>query len=152
MRVALTPPARARDRNCFVCGPDNPIGLHLQFYRLDDDAVTTEYEPPAEWCGWDGLMHGGLQCVLLDEITAWAVSGLHQSPYLLTLSLEVKYRQPVRLGQRLVLVGRIKHETARGSTVLGQILNQDGLVLSEAIAKILHLDEKRFNRIIASAP
>lgn len=109
MREALTPPARAAGRNCFVCGPDNPKGLHLQFYRLDDDTGTTEYEPPAEWCGWDGLMHGELQGVLLDEITAWAVSGLRQRPFLLTLSLEIKYRKPVRLGQKLVLVGRIVH-------------------------------------------
>ena len=152
MRETLTPPARAGGRYCFVCGPDNPKGLHLQFYRLDDHAVTTEFDPPAEWCGWDGLMHGGLQCVLLDEVTAWAVSGLRQRPYMLTLSLEVKYRQPVRLGQKLVLVGRIISESERGSKVLGQILNQDGLVLSEATVKIIHVNEDRFTRIIRTAP
>jgi acyl-coenzyme A thioesterase PaaI-like protein len=152
LREPLVPPDRTSSSKCFVCGPDNPKGLHLKFYRLDEDAVTAELTPPPEWSGWDGLMHGGLQCVLLDEVTAWAISGLRQKKYFLTAGLEVKYRKPVRLDQVLTLVGRIVSEDERSSRILGQILNRSGEVLSEATAKVLHLEPGRFQTIIEAAP
>lgn len=152
MRERLDAPLSPAGRKCFVCGSDNPKGLKLKFYRLDHDAVTAELVPPPEWCGWDSLMHGGLQCLLLDEVTGWALVGLRGRYQCMTLSLEVKYRKPVRLDQKLTLIGRIVKETNTGSRVLGQILNQDGLVLCEAMAKIAHLNEERFSRIIESAP
>ncbi len=152
MNEPLTPPRRSGAEYCFVCGPENTQGLHLQFFRLDDDAVYTKFTPPAEWSGWKGLMHGGLQCVLLDEITAWALNGLRDRPHFFTSGLEVRYRKPVRLDQEITLVGRITSETNRGSRVLGQILNEAGEVLSEANARIVHVDADRFKKIVESAP
>lgn len=153
MKVKLDRPTdRLNGNHCFVCGPDNPKGLHLEFYRLDDETVTAELEPPPEWTGWDQLMHGGLQCVLLDEITAWALTGLRNRQYFLTTGLEVRYRRPVRVKQKLTLVGRILEETSRGSRIQGQILNAAGDVLSEAVARVVHLDEGRFLDVVRSAP
>ena len=152
MSEHFAPPERSGDRYCFVCGPDNPKGLHLEFFRTEEDTVTSTFHPPMEWSGWEGLMHGGLQCVLLDEITAQALTRLAGRAYFLTTGLEVKYRKPVRLNQRLTLMGRILSRTERGSRVLGQILNDDGEVLSEAEARIVHVDSERFHAILDKAP
>ena len=152
MSTPLRSHTRDNARHCFVCGPDNPAGLHLDFYRLDDDAVYTELVPPAQWQSWDGLMHGGLQCLLLDEVTAWALTGLRRRAHFFTTGLEIKYRRPVRLDQKITLVGRIMSETHTGSRVHGAIMNGAGDILSEATARIVHLSEDRFHRIIDDAP
>lgn len=152
MKEKLEHPSNEGATKCYICGLDNPKGLHLDFYRLDEDTVTAELVPPPEWHGWDGLMHGGLQSTLLDEVTGWAVTGLRDHEYTITLRLEVRYRKPVRLNQKLTLIGRIIKETHRGSLVLGQILNQDNEILCEGTAKLLHLDKKRFRRVVETAP
>jgi len=147
----FTPPDTPASK-CFVCGPDNPRGLHLQFHQQDGDRITAEIDPPEEWIGWDGLMHGGFQCLLLDEVTAWTVTGLLGREYCMTTTLEVRFRKPVRLGQKLTLVGQIIKTTHSGSRVRGELLSQDGQLLAEAEARIVHAGEQRFKRILETAP
>jgi hypothetical protein len=50
------------------------------------------------------------------------------------------------------LTGRILSRTERGSRVLGRILNEQGDILSEAEARIIHVDEDRFHAILQDAP
>ncbi len=152
MKKIERPDERADGRKCFVCGPDNPQGLHLEFYKLDEETITAQVTPPPEWCGWDNLMHGGFHCVFLDEITAWAVTGLRGVKHFVTAGLDVRYRKPVRLNQTLVLKSSIIEESSRGAKVRGQICNQAGEVLSEAKVRIVYLDEERFHQIVDNAP
>jgi hypothetical protein len=39
-------------RMCFVCGIDNPIGLHLKFYTDDDGRCIARFQPKAEHQGF----------------------------------------------------------------------------------------------------
>ena len=49
------------DNMCFVCGSENPIGLHLPF-TLDGDDCVIEFRPAKVHEGWAGVMHAaGLQ-------------------------------------------------------------------------------------------
>ena len=45
--------------HCFVCGPNNPIGLKLTF-SLDGDECVSEFTPDAVHCGYEGVTHGGI--------------------------------------------------------------------------------------------
>jgi acyl-coenzyme A thioesterase PaaI-like protein len=135
-----------------VCGPENPAGLHLCFFRRNETTVGAHLEPPAEWHGWENLMHGGFQSLLLDEITAWAVAALTGRMHYLTIRLDVKYRKPVRLNQTLTLVGGLTETSDRSSKAWGEIRNTDEMVLAEASSTILHLPPDKFDQIIAEAP
>ena len=55
--------------HCFVCGPDNPIGLKLTFSLEGDDCVTT-FTPDAHHCGYQGVTHGGIIFSALDDVMA----------------------------------------------------------------------------------
>jgi len=57
---------------CFACGTDNPIGLHLHFYRLGN-AVCTDITLGKYHEGWQDIAHGGIISTLLDEVMSWAV-------------------------------------------------------------------------------
>jgi hypothetical protein len=54
-------------RMCFVCGIDNPIGLHLSFYTDDEGRCVARFRPRPEHQGYPGHLHGGLISTLLDE-------------------------------------------------------------------------------------
>lgn len=53
--------------NCICCGPENPVGLHLEF-REDGEDVLTKWTPTQNYQGWIDTLHGGIQSMLLDEV------------------------------------------------------------------------------------
>jgi acyl-coenzyme A thioesterase PaaI-like protein len=64
-----------------------------------------------EHVGWPGIVHGGLVFTLLDEAVAWAltVEGLRG----VTARAEARFRQPVNVGVRLIVSGRIVEQSRR---------------------------------------
>lgn len=58
--------------NCYGCSPDNPHGLHMEFYEDGDDIVSV-WHPTYDSQGWIDVLHGGIQAALSDEIASWVV-------------------------------------------------------------------------------
>jgi acyl-CoA thioesterase FadM len=81
-----------------------------------------------------------------------AAAVLTDQPTFFTTSLEVKYRRPVRIDQELHVVGRLLDNKGSKSRVQGLIMNSDGVVLVEAVARILHVTNEKFSEIIEKAP
>ena len=59
--------------NCICCGPENPVGLHLEFWE-DGEDVLTKWTPTQNYQGWIDTLHGGIQSMLLDEVAGWVVT------------------------------------------------------------------------------
>jgi acyl-coenzyme A thioesterase PaaI-like protein len=96
---------RPEANRCFVCGPSNPIGLHLQF-RLDGDVCRAEFTPGPDHCGYSGMTHGGILYAALDDVMA---NWLHlQGVRAYTARCEVRYRHPVAVGEAIRLEGRLR--------------------------------------------
>ena len=53
--------------HCFGCCPDNPIGLHMEFYE-DGDYIMSTWHPEHNYQGWVDTMHGGILSTLIDEV------------------------------------------------------------------------------------
>ena len=53
---------------CFICGLENPVGLHLHIYEVEPGMVETSYRAPEHFQGYPGVLHGGIVAALLDEI------------------------------------------------------------------------------------
>ena len=64
----LSMPAQPTSCMCFVCGRDNPIGLHLHFQDNGVDEVTAEFTILPEFQGYPGIAHGGVIMSILDEV------------------------------------------------------------------------------------
>ncbi len=91
--------------NCYVCGPENPRGLHIPFAADGPDGCRAEYTARAEHCGWPDMIHGGLLFTLMDEAVAWALvyAGLHG----VTARGQFRFAAPVSVGVPLVVTGRV---------------------------------------------
>jgi acyl-coenzyme A thioesterase PaaI-like protein len=94
------------DGNCFACGADNPIGLHLQFERAGSCSVRGRITLQRQFAGWRDIAHGGIVSALLDEAMAHAAAaaGLRA----VTGSLSTRFRAPVPLGRPLEVYGEVR--------------------------------------------
>ena len=66
LRKIINPWVGTEGYNCFVCSPDNPIGLHQEFYE-DGDYIVTKFKPNHNYESWQNILHGGIQALLIDE-------------------------------------------------------------------------------------
>ena len=91
MKKIINPWLDHPEYNCFGCCPDNPIGLHLEFYE-DGDYIVSTWHPGHNYQGWIDTMHGGILSTLIDEVCGWVVTRkLQTSGY--TVQLNVKFRK-----------------------------------------------------------
>ena len=111
---------RIRPHNCFACGDLNEIGLHLKL-NLEPGRCWTELEVPGRFEGWEGIIHGGILCTILDEVMAWAL--VAQDSWGVTARMSVDFRKPVTAGQAIRAEGWIAESRRRIQITAGRILD-----------------------------
>ncbi len=120
---------------CFACGKDNPIGFKLEFQEENDTCVAY-FTPKKEHQSYDGRMHGGLISVLLDEIMGHYLFVLEGKPAY-TAKMEVRFREPVFIGEEIKCVGKLLKRKGRLVEMQGEIINKNNKVVAEAVAKMM---------------
>jgi uncharacterized protein (TIGR00369 family) len=118
---------------CFVCGRENPVGLRLDFYDDHElDLVKAEFTVPDAYQGYPGVVHGGIVCTILDEVSGRAVMMDKGDDWLLaTLRLTVRFRRPTPTETPLTAVGWVQQLGGIGAKVSGEIRLPDGTVTAE---------------------
>lgn len=144
----LDPHTFGTDHDCFGCSPRNPIGFRLRFFR-EGDTVIARLTPGPEYEGPPGIMHGGLQATLADEIAAWTLVGL-KGRMGFTASLQVRLLRPVRTGREVIARGRIVRESSRLVTVETKLF-QDALEVVRGEAVFAIPDAEGAARILGRA-
>jgi uncharacterized protein (TIGR00369 family) len=121
------------DYTCFACSPHNEIGLKLQFFETED-GVEAEWTPNRLYEGYPGVIHGGIQAVMLDEITAWTVY-IKAGTAGVTSRLNIKYRKPVSsLQNHITLKGKILKTQRNFIYLEGLLFDEQGELCAEAEA------------------
>jgi len=131
-------------RDCFLCGVDNPIGLRLAFYDLEDGRVATRFTPLEEHQGYPGVMHGGLACALLDETIGRTLN--HHDIWAMTIDMHTRFLKPVPLGSPLLVIGEISRLRSRIMEGRGEIRLEDGTVAVTAEARYIRLTQEQTDR------
>lgn len=86
-------PYEGHDRyHCFGCDPHSPVGLRLSF-TTDGETLRSRWEPRSELEGYPGVIHGGIQATLADEIGGWFIHVLKGTAGM-TKDLQVTYHRP----------------------------------------------------------
>jgi acyl-coenzyme A thioesterase PaaI-like protein len=135
-----TPQSSARD--CFVCGVNNPFGLHIQFFEAKPGEVEADFSIPETFQGYPGIVHGGVVAAILDEAAGRSHMGTGKQPrFMFTAKLEIRYRKNVPVCQWLRLVGNAGLSKARTASATSAIYNQLGELLAEAEAVLVNIPE-----------
>ena len=102
------PIKQPNSKMCFICGLENPVGLHLHIYETGPGVVETKYIAPEHFQGYPGVLHGGIVATILDEVSGRAHMGDAENPrFMFTGKLEVKYRKNVPIGKLLKIIGKV---------------------------------------------
>jgi uncharacterized protein (TIGR00369 family) len=125
------------NRCCFICGPDNPVGLKVKPHR-DETAgrAWLTVVIPAEYQGWAGIAHGGIVGALLDEVSAYA--GMAVSKQIVTAELNIRYLRPVPIGQEVTIEAQIREQVRRSVTVEAAMTCR-GEVLARSVGRMVIL-------------
>ncbi len=122
------------DRHCFVCGPDNPSGLHLVFEYADGQASTVLTLSPA-FQGYTGVGHGGIIAAVLDEVMVYAAITLGR--WAATAEMTVRYSKPAPLGVPLAVTGKVVRHQRRLVECRAELRDPDGTLLATATGKLM---------------
>ena len=127
--------------HCFVCGRENPFGLHLEFYETTPGEVVVEYTVPEQFQGYPGVVHGGVVAAMLDEVTGRVHMGGYPPRFMFTARLDIHYRKNVPIGKPLRIIGHAGKSRERTATATGQIFGPDGELLADAEAVLVNVPE-----------
>ena len=126
-----------RYSQCFVCGDKNPFGLNVEFYQKDDKVVG-EYIVQDHFQGYKNILHGGILSALLDEVMIKSI--LAQDILTLTCEIKVRFKKPVKIGQRLFLEGKPTENKGKILLAEGKISDEDGEVVATAEGKFFRVE------------
>ena len=90
-----------KDSICYVCGPDNPLGLRAQFSRDGEQGSLARYTALPEHAGWSGILHGGITFALMDEALGWSL--YYQRFPVVTARVETRFHKPISVGTKLIV-------------------------------------------------
>jgi len=127
-------------KRCFGCSPHNPWGMGVRFFR-DGAAVVCPYRFDERFQGAPGVVHGGLQAVLLDEAMCAAVF-FARGTYVLTAELHIEYHAPCRTGAAIVARAEVMEERERFAAVRAEIRDAEERLLTTATGRFYY-DKRR---------
>lgn len=129
--VVSLPPVRGRwPGSCFVCSESHPHGLGLRFHHTAR-GVACVCTIPDSYCGFDGMVHGGIISALMDEAAAYALFARY-GKLGVTRDMHTRFLKPVPTGTEVTVVGHVVEFAPPAAEVTMAIYDATGQRLAEA--------------------
>ncbi|NIP38533.1 MAG: PaaI family thioesterase [Candidatus Dadabacteria bacterium] len=112
------------DYGCFACDPSNKMGLRMKFFADDDTGeVFVKMNLEKHFEGFPGILHGGIQCALMDEVAFWAMFDKLKKIGL-TANIELNYKRKVETLKEIEIRGKVGEIKNRRVVVDVNILDE----------------------------
>ena len=139
-------PLASIDKECFACGPENPHGLRMCF-ESNGDKIRSKLVIKQAFRGWSNIIHGGIISTMLDEAMSWAIINF-TGKFMLTRSMTVSFKKPVRVGTEITVSGYIKEQSSeRKALVVAEIHDEDGALCASSEGDFALFSKKHFLRM-----
>ncbi len=111
----------------------------MVFFDNGKDEVVADYTVSRVYEGYPGVVHGGVQAAILDEIVGRVslIDDFHQ--FMMSVRLEVKYRHKVPVEVPLRIIGRRESLRGKYGQAHGMIYLPDGTLATEAAMILVQL-------------
>jgi uncharacterized protein (TIGR00369 family) len=129
------------DYNCFGCSPFNEIGLHLEFWE-DGEELIAKWQPRKTFEGWTGVLHGGIQATLMDELGGWMIL-IKLKTAGVTASMNVEYLKPLTLAKgEITIRGKIISIEKRLAKIECSLFDGKGIEYAKAQLSYFYFPER----------
>ncbi len=126
-----------RDDFCFVCGKNNPKGLHLHFKR-EGEKVISVFILDKHYQGYNNIIHGGIISLILDEAMAHLQT---KEERFLTGKITVKFFSSLKAGEKTRVTAWIENNRKKVKETVAQLSKEDGTIIAEAQALMFVVKE-----------
>ena len=125
--------------NCFVCGPDNPIGLRIQFH-MHKDICHGSFTQSENHMGYKNVTHGGIVFSLLDDVMAnWLFL---QNKVAQTAKCDLRYRKPLPINTKVNLEGTCIKQKGKVAFMYGKVISDiNDELIAESHAKFMIISD-----------
>jgi uncharacterized protein (TIGR00369 family) len=130
------------DGKCFVCGHQNPQGLHVDFSVNEREKTISASHLFAEtYQGYAGIVHGGILSLVLDE-------AMVKLAYMLGLpsvtgEITVRFPSPLHTFEKVLIQGRIVRVERRIIIAESRAENMNGTVVAEGRGRLFRQEAER---------
>ena len=131
-----------KDSRCYVCGPDNPLGLRVSFSPDGARGSQARYTARTEHGGWNGILHGGVTFALMDEALGWSL--YYQNLPAVTARVETRFHKPIAVGARLIVKAWVVKQRGRLFKAHAEIRldGSEATLLAQADATMCLIDQR----------
>lgn len=146
------PPANSQQPSskwCFVCGVENPYGLHIRFFNEDLHKVIARITLSDVYQSYPGIAHGGILATILDETMGRAIlADASEQRFMFTAKMEIRYRRPVPLHEEIIVRGWLEKDRGRMVLAQGEVVLADGTVAVEASATLVDIPAEQVEQML----
>jgi len=127
------------NKKCFVCGPENRYGLHLEFVIDKNNIMQTEFVPLEQHQGFKDIVHGGLIGLILDEIMVNLAWKLGKNA--VSAELNIRLKKAAKVGEKIIFRGWIEKEDKKIIYAGAEARDENGALMATASAKCIRVKE-----------
>lgn len=146
---------------CFGCSTTNPHGLHLRFW-YSERGCFTRCTIPDYLCGIEGIVHGGILALLLDEVAEWTIIA-RLGRFGMTRSISIRYFRAARTDTEITVESQIISHDNKNAVQQSTIHTADGTLVAEStsewilpspsvLARVGNADEAMLQEFLAKYP
>ncbi len=131
-------------KGCFVCDRTgtNARSLGVTLYWDEDSKRTViPFTPKTDWCGYEGIVHGGIITALCDDVMAWSARQA-SGEWSVTANISVRFLRPVKSGESYTASGSASAVEGRKIRTEARITNEAGKICADAKAVFVAVKNK----------
>ena len=111
--------------------------LNGKLIKAQYGTIEIEFEVRDEMANPTGLLHGGMQCALMDDTIGLTTATLGYEGFPITIDFHVDYLGKVEVGEIVRVIGKIVREGRNIIHAIGEIYDKDGNLISTGTSNLL---------------
>ena len=111
--------------------------LNGEFISAERGEVFIKFEVRPEMANPTGLMHGGIQCAMMDDTIGVMTATLGYQGFLISIDFHVDYLGKVKVGEKVNVKGKLIREGKNIFHAIAEIYNMNGDLIATGNSNLL---------------
>lgn len=111
--------------------------LEGKIIKAEYGEIGLEFEVRPEMANPTGLLHGGMQCALMDDTIGMMTATLGYEGFPISIDFHVDYLGKVKVGEKVRVIGKIIREGRNIIHAIAEIYDLDGNLISTGNSNLL---------------
>lgn len=111
--------------------------LNGKIFKAEYGKIVLEFEIRSEMANPTGLLHGGMQCALMDDTIGMMTATLGYEGFPISIDFHVDYLGKVKVGEKVKVIGKVIREGRNIIHAVAEIYDIGGKLISTGNSNLL---------------